>query len=209
MSLTDEQIVELKSQLKQQVQHLPADKKAAAEEQIESLSPEALEDMLNEQKSRATNPSENKSIFRRIVDGDIPSVKVAENSVSAAYMNINPVSKGHIIILPKKAVDDAKKLPTGAFTLAKKLASKAESKLKANSTEIQTENKFDEAYVNIIPVYDKPVNINSPRSIAKIEELEEIAKLIRPNKRATTKKKQPAPVQVLKKESIHLSRRIP
>ncbi len=51
MPLTQEQIKELKFQLSQQIQNLPEDKKLAAQQQIESLSPEALEYMLKEQTS--------------------------------------------------------------------------------------------------------------------------------------------------------------
>ena len=206
--LTDEQITDLKAQLKQQVQHLPADKKAAAHAQIDALSPDALEEMLEEQKSRPqASKGDNKGIFRRVVDGDVPSVLVASNAKAQAYMDIAPVSRGHLIILPKKAVDDAKKLPTGAFTLAKKLAAKMISKLKATSTEIQTENKFNEAYINVIPVYHSPVNINSQRAKVSMDELEEIAKLIRSKPR----KKIVKPVKIEKPVVSALSRprRIP
>ena len=55
MSLTQEQIKELKSQLKGQISHLPADKKAEAEKQIESLSQEALEEMLSQQQPKKNN----------------------------------------------------------------------------------------------------------------------------------------------------------
>jgi histidine triad (HIT) family protein len=206
--LSDDQIAELKTQLRQQVQHLPADKKAAAEAQIDSMSADALETMLEEQKTKGSDSAENKGIFRRIVDGDVPSVKVTENRVASAYMDINPVSRGHIIILPKKAVDNAKKLPTSAFALAKKLASKITSKLGASSTEIQTENKFGEACINVIPVYDKPVSINSPKSIAKMDELEQIAILLRPKPRKVVPKviKIEKPAQ---KETAQKPRRIP
>jgi histidine triad (HIT) family protein len=207
MPLTDEQILELKNQLRQQIQQLPADKKAVAEAQIESLSPEALEEMLQQQ-SRQGSKGENKGIFRRVIDGDVPSVKVAENRLAAAFMDINPISRGHLIVLPKKAVEDAKKIPTAAFTLAKKLAARILSKLKATSTEIQTENKFNESYINVIPSYETPVNINSQRNKATMEELEEIAKLLRvkPRKKAVKVIKIEKPVQ---QNGLTKPRRIP
>ena len=57
MALTKEEIQELKSQLLEQIKDLPSDKKAEAQAQIDSLSPEALESMLNQQKSSSQKTS--------------------------------------------------------------------------------------------------------------------------------------------------------
>jgi len=174
MALTPEQVKQLKEQLRNQVQHLPESKKAQALEQIESLSPEALELML----SQKQNPEkEERSVFRLIVNGKIPSIMVDENKSAIAVMEINPISKGHVIIISK---DEKELTPSAAaFTLAKKLSERIISKLRAKSAEIQTETKLGETIINIIPVYDKPLNINSPRKKAEKEELEEIASKIR------------------------------
>ncbi len=45
------------------------------------------------------------SIFSRIIAGDIPSYKVAENDSYYAFLDINPVSKGHTLVVPKVEVD--------------------------------------------------------------------------------------------------------
>ena len=206
--LTEEQILQLKNQLKKQITHLDSKRREEAETQIDSLSSEALQEMIEEQNSKSSNKGENKSIFRRIVDGDVTSVLIEKNSVSAAYMDITPISKGNIIILPKKAITDAKKLPTGCFTLAKKLSGRIISKLKASSTEIQTENKFGESYVSIVPSYEKPLNINSPRKPATIEELEQIAKLLRIKKRIKPVKSEKV-VEIAKQRVGQKPRRIP
>ena len=206
--LTEDQTIALKTQLKKQIEHLPPDKKAEAEAQIDSLSSDALEEMLEEQRSKPQGKGENKSVFRRIIDGDIPAVLVEANSVSAAYMDITPVSRGNIIILPKRPIIDAKKLPIGCFTLAKKLASRIVAKLKASSTEIQTENKFGESYISIIPSYEKQLNINSQRKSVGITDLEEVAKLLRAKKRVKSLPPKPV-VQAVKVETVRMSRRIP
>ena len=178
MALTPQEIEELKEQLKEQISHLPAEKKAQAEAQIESMSPEALESML--QQSQSSGNAKQKPIFRMITDGDVQSSKVDENRQAIAVLEINPISKAHTIIIPKNPINDAKQIPTQAFTLAKKLGKKIVEKLKATSTEIQTEHKFGEAIINLIPIYDKPLNINSPRSKSTPEQLEEIAQKLRP-----------------------------
>ena len=45
------------------------------------------------------------SIFTKIVQGEIPSYKVAESSEFYAFLDINPLSKGHTLVIPKVEVD--------------------------------------------------------------------------------------------------------
>lgn len=45
------------------------------------------------------------SIFSRIIAGEIPSYKVAEDDRFYAFLDINPLAKGHTLIVPKKEVD--------------------------------------------------------------------------------------------------------
>jgi len=46
------------------------------------------------------------SIFSKIISGDIPSFKVAENEKFLAFLDINPNTRGHTLCIPKKEVDD-------------------------------------------------------------------------------------------------------
>ncbi|MCC8119432.1 MAG: HIT family protein [Bacteroidales bacterium] len=45
------------------------------------------------------------SLFSRIVAGEIPSHKVAEDDKHYAFLDINPVAKGHTLVIPKREVD--------------------------------------------------------------------------------------------------------
>ncbi|MDR3297154.1 MAG: HIT family protein, partial [Prevotellaceae bacterium] len=45
------------------------------------------------------------SIFTRIVNGEIPSYKVAEDEHCYAFLDINPMAKGHTLVIPKQEVD--------------------------------------------------------------------------------------------------------
>lgn len=45
------------------------------------------------------------SIFTRIIRGEIPSYKVAEEERYYAFLDINPLSEGHTLVVPKKEVD--------------------------------------------------------------------------------------------------------
>ena len=45
------------------------------------------------------------TIFTRIINGEIPCYKIAENDKFFAFLDINPVQKGHTLVVPKKEVD--------------------------------------------------------------------------------------------------------
>ena len=45
------------------------------------------------------------TIFSKIIKGDIPSYKVAEDDNFYAFLDINPVAKGHTLVVPKKEID--------------------------------------------------------------------------------------------------------
>ena len=44
-------------------------------------------------------------IFSRIINGEIPCYKIAENEKFFAFLDINPVQKGHTLVVPKKETD--------------------------------------------------------------------------------------------------------
>jgi len=45
------------------------------------------------------------SIFTKIINGEIPSYKIAEDADFYAFLDINPLTKGHTLVVPKKEVD--------------------------------------------------------------------------------------------------------
>ena len=47
------------------------------------------------------------TIFSKIINGDIPSYKVAENEKFYAFLDINPLQKGHTLVVPKLAEPEA------------------------------------------------------------------------------------------------------
>ena len=138
MPLTEEQIEEIKKQIFEQTKNLPAERRQQISEQIDAMSPEQLEEFVKQQMSPGKEKPQ-KGIFRMIVDGEIESKKIDENKEAIAVLSIKAISRGHVLIIPKKAVSQIKNLPSSVLTLAKKIANKVVTKLKATSTEIQTE----------------------------------------------------------------------
>lgn len=45
------------------------------------------------------------SIFTRIINGEIPSYKIYEDDLTFAFLNINPIQPGHVLVVPKNQVD--------------------------------------------------------------------------------------------------------
>ena len=45
------------------------------------------------------------TIFSKIVAGEIPAYKVAESIEFLAFLDINPLAEGHVLVIPKKEVD--------------------------------------------------------------------------------------------------------
>ncbi len=66
------------------------------------------------------------SIFTKIVNGEIPSYKVAEDGNYYAFLDINPLAKGHTLVIPKLEEDYIFNLPaetyTGLWAFANKVA---------------------------------------------------------------------------------------
>jgi histidine triad (HIT) family protein len=51
------------------------------------------------------------TIFTRIINGEIPCYKIAENNLFIAFLDILPVAKGHTLVVPKKEIDYIFDLP--------------------------------------------------------------------------------------------------
>jgi diadenosine tetraphosphate (Ap4A) HIT family hydrolase len=207
MSLTKEEIEEIRKQLLNQIHHLPEDQKIEAQEKILSMSPEVLESFLKEQQAMQMSDKPKNEIFRMIVDKEIPSKIIDENKDSIAVLDIKPISIAHVVIIPKKRVVDAKQMPSSTFRLAKSIAKRISLKLKAKGFEIQTEFKFGEVILNLIPIYDKSLNLNSPRTEQSEEELNKIYNLIRRiKKEKIIRIKRP---QNSQNSSLRINRRVP
>ena len=59
------------------------------------------------------------SIFSKIVAGEIPCYKVTETEKFLAFLDINPVVRGHVLCIPKKEVDYIFDHPFDAFEQAR------------------------------------------------------------------------------------------
>ena len=83
-------------------------------------------------------------IFCKIANGDIPSTTLYEDNDFRVILDVNPASKGHTLILPKKHAENLYDLPdetaSKALVLAKNMASKIEKALECDGLNLVQNN---------------------------------------------------------------------
>lgn len=165
--LTKEQEEQVKKQLIQQVEStFPEDQKEAAKKQILSMSNEELESFVKRNAS-----GEGSCIFCSIASGESESYKIAENDSAVAVLEINPISKGHVIVIPKAHISYKESPELMGF--ANQVALAIKKKLSPKDVEISSVDFRGHGVINLVPVYSDE-NASSERRRASREELEEI-----------------------------------
>ncbi len=164
MTFTPEKAEEIKKQLLIEVDKLPNENKEQIKEYIKNLDEPGLEEFLKKNKIHYTEegisqetvegeePKEAKCIFCTIAKGEIPSYKIGETKKAIAILEINPFSRGHVIIIP---IEHAaiEKIPKSALSLAQKIAKKLKKKLKPEDIKIETASFQGHPMINVIPLY--------------------------------------------------------
>tara|TARA_B100001971_G_C18195134_1_gene541006 strand:- start:437 stop:1078 length:642 start_codon:yes stop_codon:yes gene_type:complete len=188
MAFTQEESELIKTQLIAQIENSQMENKEQIKEQLQTFNEEQLKEFLkqnslefNEGQLKQTSQPDppQKCIFCSIKDNEIPSYKIAENAKSIAILELNPLAKGHSIILPLEHVS-VEKLSKSTLGLAQKIAKKIKSKLKAEDVKIETASLMDHAMINIIPIYkDKKLE----KYKAEESELKEVQRLLETKKR--------------------------
>ena len=209
--LTSEQTEQVKRQLIGQIEKsFPEDKKEFAKKQIENMNSEQLEDFLKKNQLIRTGEKPEGCVFCSIVSGNINSHKIDENEKAVAVLEINPVSKGHVIITPKEHLSSSEKVPQLAFSLAREIAKRLKTKLKPKTTEISSSNLFGHEIINVIPLYGDE-NLKEKHS-AKPEELEELQNILTEPKKIIKKTPRAKKIKSTSKKpgkKIWLPKRIP
>lgn len=125
------------------------------------------------------------SIFTRIIKGEIPSYKIGEDDKHYAFLDINPLTKGHTLVVPKKEVDyifDLEEYELGALHVFSQKVARALKRAipctRIGVTVIGLE--VPHAHIHLIP-FDKISDMNFANAKLKLsqEEFEGIAKKIR------------------------------
>lgn len=124
------------------------------------------------------------SIFTKIVKGELPSYKIAENETHLAFLDINPASRGHTLVIPKIEIDYLFDLPDALLTetvlFAKEVAEVMDNVLKPIRTGIIVEGlEVPHAHIHLIPIYEETQDFSLGKKVELSgDEMAEIAKSI-------------------------------
>jgi len=127
------------------------------------------------------------TIFTKIIKGEIPCYKIAEDDNFFAFLDINPLVKGHTLVVPKTETDylfDLDDKTIGALHIfAKKVANAIDRSIdciRVGVLVIGTE--VPHAHLHLIPFNDEAeLNIKRPKLKIEEEEFNQIASKIREN----------------------------
>ena len=97
------------------------------------------------------------SIFTRIVNGEIPSYKVAEDDNYYAFLDINPLAAGHTLVIPKHEVDYIFDLETeeyaGLWKFAQKVAKAIDSAIPCKRVGVAVLGmEVPHAHIHLVPL---------------------------------------------------------
>jgi len=127
------------------------------------------------------------SIFTKIVNGEIPAYKVAEDENYFAFLDIFPVAKGHTLVIPKKEVDYLFDLEDNMYSglqmFAKKVAVGLKKAIPCEKVGVLVLGlEVPHAHVHLVPMQNEADLLNfSDKKKFSPEEFKETANLIAKN----------------------------
>jgi len=124
------------------------------------------------------------SVFTRIISGEIPCYKVAEDDRFIAFLDISPLKKGHTLVVPKKEVDcffdlDEKTL-ADLMLFAQKVARAMKEVIECNRIGVAVLGlEVPHAHVHLVPITrESDLRFSNPRVSLSPEENADLAKAI-------------------------------
>jgi histidine triad (HIT) family protein len=205
--LEEHQIKEIKKQLIEQINStFPEDKKESAIEKVELMDGGQLEEFLIQNNLVKEKNNDTKCIFCIIKDNKVNSYKIGENNEAIAILEINPISNGHTIIIPKD--HEQKEISDTIIKLSNDISKRIKSKLKPKEIDISESSLFGHKILNIIPVYSNE-NINSKRTKANPDKLKELQEELTKQEPEIVEERKEEPKKEINEQNTWLPRRIP
>lgn len=127
------------------------------------------------------------SIFTKIINGEIPSYKIAEDEYFIAILDAFPLVKGHVLVIPKMEVDKVFDLPEDYLSkillFAQPIAKAIEQSFDCKRCGISVVGiEVPHAHVHLVPINSaNDLNFTQPKISVSSEEMNEIQSLILAN----------------------------
>ena len=125
------------------------------------------------------------TIFTKIINGEIPSYKRAEDDKHYAFLDINPVAPGHTLVVPKKEVDYIFRLSDQELAdlniFAKKVALAMEKALPCKRIGVTVIGlEVPHAHIHLVPISkESDIYFSKGKMTLEPQEMERIAEAIR------------------------------
>jgi len=147
MTLTNEDAEKIKKHLLNQLTNFPEEKQEQIKEQINSMTAEQVEKFVEQNKLTHLN---GECIFCSITKGESKSYKIAENDSDIAILEINPLSKGHSLIVP---LEHENGISESTKNLAKEVSEKIKEKFNPKTIDSKEIKIMDHSLIELIPIY--------------------------------------------------------
>ena len=127
------------------------------------------------------------TIFTKIINGEIPCYKIAEDDNYFAFLDIGPLAKGHTLVIPKKEVDYFFDLDDGTMkgisVFAKRVALAIEKTVDCKRVGVAVLGlEVPHAHIHLVPIQsESDISFSKPKLKLSSEEMENIAQRIREN----------------------------
>src|SRR6185503_21281816 len=124
------------------------------------------------------------TIFSKIIAGEIPSYKIAENEKFFAFLDIFPLREGHVLVVPKKEVDNLFDLPADylqeMLVFAQPIAKAIEKAFDCNRCGISVIGlEVPHAHIHLIPINSaNDLNFTQPKLKLSAEEMKKVQQKI-------------------------------
>ncbi len=124
------------------------------------------------------------TIFSKIIAGDIPSYKIAENDRFFAFLDIFPLREGHVLVVPKTEVDNLFDLPASylqeMLVFAQPIAKAIEKAFDCNRCGISVIGlEVPHAHIHLIPINSaNDLNFTQAKPQASTESLKKVQERI-------------------------------
>ena len=125
------------------------------------------------------------NIFSKIVSGDIPCYKVAEDDHYLAFLDIFPLAKGHVLVIPKKETDYIFDLPSEDYLVlwefAQKVAKAMDKVIVCKRIGIAVVGlEVPHAHIHLVPLNNvSDINFEGPKLKFSEAEMQSVADLIK------------------------------
>ena len=125
------------------------------------------------------------TIFTKIINGEIPCYKIAEDDNYFAFLDIGPLAKGHTLVVPKKEVDYFFDLDDetmkGISVFAKRVALAIEKAVECKRVGVAVLGlEVPHAHIHLVPIQSEAdISFSKPKLKLNAEEMESIAQNIR------------------------------